>query len=465
MRLNIPDASRTDLEKRFEDFFYHGVCLGHTIKSYFSVTLGVAVSSACSALAHLSWLILFGPFHKGESGGEMNSGRVLFALSADVERYNRLIFPIANCFRTEGRGFLFANVNSAERLKDKDYWCTTPWICHRGTLYSRVNFLKDLPKIVSRFNVWRKANNLPWHTVLPFAFRLAHVYVYIDGFKKFLSETKPSCIVVDYEHYSTWAALIEVARKCGVPSIALMHGEIYSSYGWTPLLADKVVVWGESQKRQLVSFGVDPARIEVCGCPRIADHITADVIEIRNRLGLSGEKPIVLLATNPILIPDRLRLVEVFGEALKGIDGVQGIIRLHPSEKLEVYESAINRFPHLKFYEAKGWSVEESIAISTLIVNHDSTFGDDALVYGKPVVEIDVLERGLTNGKKLVEKAACPCAMTSDELKAWVLKIVSNPEYGRHLVKASRPFVQDIFFAVGDAAAAESANCIKKMAS
>ena len=465
MRINVSDAVRADLEKRFESFFYHGVCLGHTIKSYFSVTLDVGLTTACSAFARWMWFMLFGPFRHGESRGKEKSGCVLFALSANVDRLSRLIFPIAEHFNSSERAFLFATADSAKHLNKEDTWHTIPWTCHCRSLRSRWNFFKDLVRIVSTFSKWRKENHLPWYAVSQFLYRCAHIYAYIDGFARYLARVRPLCVVVDYEHYSTWAVLIEVARTHGIPSLTLMHGEIYSAYGWMPLLADKVAVWGNSQKRQFVSFGVDPTRVEVCGCPRLASNITAGSIEIKNRLGLDCGKPIALLATNPILISDRLRLVEVFGEALKGVEDVQGVIRLHPSETLGAYEPAIKRFPHLKFFEAKGWSVEESISISTLIVNHDSTFGDDALAYGKPVVEIDVLERGLTNGKKLVEVASCPCAKTADELKVLVLKIVYDLGYRKHLVEASRPFVHDIFAAIGDAAAVNTALCVKRLAS
>lgn len=462
MRINVPDAARADLEKRFESFFYHGVCLGHTIKSYFSVTLAVDLTTACSAFAHWMWLMLFGPVHHGESGGDMKSGCVLFALSADVDRLSRLVFPIAEQFSSSERAFLFATADSAKHLKKEDTWYTIPWTCHCGTFRSRWNFFKDLVRIVSTFNKWRKENGLPWHAVFQFLYRCAHIYTYIDGFARFLERAKPSCIVVDYEHYSTWAALIEVARKFGVPSLTLMHGEIYSAYGWTPLVSDMVAVWGESQKRQLVGFGVPSERIKVCGCPRLDTDLKVDEMKVRKRLGLDSEKPIVLLAMNPILIEYRMKILSVFSEALLNLDSVQGVVRLHPSERLDTYAPIVSRYSHIRILSAQEWTCEEAIAVARVIVNQDSGFGSDALVYGKPVIEIDVLSQPLTNGQKLVDRAGCPCANDWKTLRDEIVRVVSGNEYCQSLLDKSRVYVGDLFFATATEAAINTANLVKQ---
>lgn len=462
MRINLPDSIKFDLEKRFENFFYKDLCLGHVIKSYFSITLNVDAKTSLIALSHLLWLLAFGPRHRGCARGDFGRGRTLFALSADVERYNNLVFPIACQLKPDQRAFLFANCTSAQHLKDGEPWITIPKTCYTGTAYSRVNYLRDIPKIVKLYYKWRVENKLTWYAAFPFLLRMAHIYVYRDGFERFLQNIKPVAIVVDYEHYSTWAVLIDTAKGLKIPTITLMHGEIYSAYGWTPILADKVAVWGESQKRQLMEFGVASERIKVCGCPRLDADLKVDDVKVRARVGLDPGKSVALLATNPILIEDRMKILSVFSEALLNLDSVQGVVRLHPSERLDTYAPIVSRYSHIRILSAQEWTCEEAIAVARVIVNQDSGFGSDALVYGKPVIEIDVLSQPLTNGQKLVDRAGCPCANDSKTLRDEIVRVVSDNEYWQSLLDKSRAYVGDLFFATATEAARNTANLVKQ---
>ena len=74
----------------------------------------------------------------------------------------------------------------------------------------------------------------------------------------FLESTRPSCIVFDYEHLHPWAVLALIARRRGVKTLNLMHAEIYSRYAWAPLLSSEIAVWGELQRKSLLSYGVLP---------------------------------------------------------------------------------------------------------------------------------------------------------------------------------------------------------------
>ena len=465
MRLNLSDEEKFDLERRFADFRYHGVSLGRSLKSYFGVTLDASIGAAVSSFVHWLYLIMFGPRRRGERHG-MSRGKVLFALSGNTDRLKRLVFPIANAFDSNERSFLFWDKSAAISLEDASNWCDMHFVRHKSGIRARFAAFRGLFRIVRIFVGWAHAHNLPLRLSWGFVRYVSCLYGYIDGIRSFLEEDTPKCVVVDYEHFYVWSSLIQLAQGMSIPTMTLMHGEIYSAYGYTPVIADKVAVWGESQKRQLVGYGVDARRIVVCGCPRIEPNVCCAINReaVIARLGLPPTKPIALLATNPVLPEYRIRQVKDFCEALKGVEEIQGVVRLHPSESRSVYEGCIEQCPWVRFYEAKEWTVEESLGIARVVVNHDSGFGADALVYGCPVIELDDLPGGLTNGKKFVDGAGCPCVRGIEGLRNELVQAVEDDAYYNHLLRISRPFVKDIFFSFGDVAAKNTVGAIMELA-
>ena len=454
MRLSLSDEEKFDLERKFADFRYHGVSLGRSLKSYFGVTVDASFGVAVSSFVHWLYLMMFGPRHIGECHGT-SRGKVLFALSGNTDRLKRLVFPIANAFDVNERSFLFWDKGAAVSIGDDSNWCDVHYVRHKSDVRARLAVLRDLFNIARMFVGWARAQNLPLRLSWSFVYYVSCLYGYIDGIKRFLKEEKPKCVVVDYEHFYVWSSLIQLAQGMSIPTMTLMHGEIYSAYGYTPVISNKVAVWGESQKKQLVGYGVDARRIVVCGCPRVdANGCCAINREaVIARLGLPLTKPIALLATNPVLIEYRIKQVKDFCEALKGVEEIQGVVRLHPSESLSVYEGCIVQCPWVRFYEAKKWTIEESLGIARVVVNHDSGFGADALVHGCPVIELDNLPGGLTNGKKLVDEAGCPCVRDIEALRNELEQVVKDDAYHNQLIEKSRHFVKNLFFSFGDAAA------------
>ena len=100
--------------------------------------------------------------------------------------------------------------------------------------------------------------------------------------------------------------------------------------------------------------------------------------------------------------------------------------------------------------------------MARVIVNQDSGFGSDALIYGKPVIEIDVLSQPLTNGQKLVDWAGCPCTNDAKTLRNEIIHVVSDNEYWQSLIDKSRAYVEDLFFATATEAARNTANLVKQ---
>lgn len=463
MQIALTDEIRYDLERRLARRKFMGVEIGLTLKSLLLTTKETSFCHAVKQMMHLLRFLVFGP-RRRKAMPQLRRGIGLILLNSDSPRLVKLILPIVSTFNQDEYNVMTCTESAPTCFPKEVGWCRACCALPLHSFSARVKAVAESPCYLGELYRWVRDNRLPVTLIPEFLFNICYRYVYIKGAYEFLEKVRPRFVMADYEHLHPWSSLFLVARRKGIQTLNLMHGEIYSAYAWMPLLSDVIACWGESQKRQLIGLGLDAGRIRVCGCPRIDRSINVDVAGVRSRLCVDATKPVALLATNPILWEYREKQVVVFAEALKDIGTVQGLVRLHPSERLEQYAGLSARFPWVKFYDAQSWTLEESIAVSRVVVNHDSGLGDDALVYGRPVIELDVLPIGLTNGRKLVERAGCPLAKDAGELRKTIVDLCTNEDsYRRHLGLAE-PFVKDLFFAVGDEAGRNTASVLREIA-
>jgi hypothetical protein len=244
----------------------------------------------------------------------------------------------------------------------------------------------------------------------------------------------------------------------------MMHGVIYGQYGYAPLLSDVALCWGREQVEQMIERGVEPERLLITGCQRLTRTPRVGGEEIRARLGLPLNRPIVMLATGPMAREEWRKLVFTFGEAFQDHAGVCGVVRLHASEKLDNYQAEMSRYPGIRFLENHQWTVEEAMAACDVVVMHNSGLGNDALVFKRLVVLLDVLASPLSNGRVLANKAGSPVASTANELRQIVDRIFTDADYRQGLHRQAEEYVSQFCAVFGQDAAHNVAVEVKKMA-
>lgn len=78
-------------------------------------------------------------------------------------------------------------------------------------------------------------------------------------------------LIVWNDIYPTERALIDFARKRGIKTCVMQHGRRGSSQYYPPfskeIYADKLLVWGEADKKALLEVGHPDSKIQVVGCP------------------------------------------------------------------------------------------------------------------------------------------------------------------------------------------------------
>ena len=279
----------------------------------------------------------------------------------------------------------------------------------------------------------------------------------------FLKDHSPSAILTEYDRNQLWSCLVLAARKVGIPSMTLVHGVIErDAFGFSPVLADHILCWGELDRATLIDAGEAPSRVTVAGCPRLNRDLPSPSLEVRRRLGIDHDGTVAMLATSPE--SHRLALTEAFCTAIERLPRMSGVVRLHPSEDLTAYETMTARHPTVSFVENGRASSDEALAATDVVVVRASGFGSDALVKRKPVVVLSPDQKPTGHDLDLIEIAGCPHAHDADELTAVLTRMAQDPAYRAEREIAAERFVTRFCAAFGDESADLTAAAVRAVA-
>lgn len=279
---------------------------------------------------------------------------------------------------------------------------------------------------------------------------------------RFLDATMPSAVLVEYDRNTRGACLVLAARQRGIPTMTLMHGVINGPFGYTPVLAERVLCWGTLQREQLISLGTPPGRIDVVGYPPLDPGLSAERPMIRRRLGISEDAVVALLATNPVGLGDRMRLATLFCEAVLRVEGVCGVVRLHPSESMSAYQDVRGRYPGVRFTANQEMTLEEAIVLGDVSVVHASGFGGEALAMGGLCIVLDALQRAFGHAEDLTRRGGVPSVQNGEELAALLERIRDDAAYRSYLREEAHGFVRAQYHALGDAACRNIASVVQE---
>jgi hypothetical protein len=277
----------------------------------------------------------------------------------------------------------------------------------------------------------------------------------------FLKAARPRAVLAECDRDFTSSCVVLSARSLGIPTYTLVHGVLNEqAVGYVPVLADRVFCWGELQRRQFLAAGEDPAKVVVAGCPRLTRELAVTAAQARVKLGLDSRKPVMLLGTNPTAPAACLEMAEMFCVAVGRLPGVSAVVRLHPSERLEVYAPVAQRYPAVRFTSNSDATLDEALAAADVVVVPNSGLGSDALVKRRLVIVLDLLGLPPGHGRDLVDLAGCPRVTDAEGLAAAAARLLFDDAARRECAALAERFVGDSCAAFGRDAAARIAACI-----
>jgi hypothetical protein len=220
---------------------------------------------------------------------------------------------------------------------------------------------------------------------------------------------RPDALVLDEDATPLARAAVAVGRRYGATSLVVQHGVPYCRFGFTPLAADRVLVWGESSRQRLIEWGLPAERIRVTGSPQ-HDHSRWERLVTRQH-GLPFGKPwhteevgrprILLLTTvpprddRPDAVALRLtgrtyaQMLRTAFAAVAQIDGAELFVRLHPRSGDDPMVRALRaEFRTLRTRLVRRGCLEESLAGVSCVLSCLSSAGVEATLAGVPVIQL-----------------------------------------------------------------------------
>ncbi len=280
----------------------------------------------------------------------------------------------------------------------------------------------------------------------------------VDLTFELIKRDNPSLLVTTDDCASVQRTMIEVFRRNGIRSLDLL---VYSvsehSFTWKNLATDFVALEGDFARRVFLSCGISEGRLFITGQPRFDFVPYKDKVfnadRIYNKLGISRDKKIVTLTTNPVVINIRenekvILLREVYG-ALKELGDYHLVVKLHPSDFDGTLEKAVARDVGLTNVTiARDVDIEtfELFYVSDLVITTVSTTGPEAIVMDRLLIQVTLSQN---------EPAWMPCASSGaalgvdrqEMIKPTILDALKNlEEIKRRLSPYRERFVTDQYY-------------------
>lgn len=289
-----------------------------------------------------------------------------------------------------------------------------------------------------------------------------------------LDAFKPRVLVVGNDLTVEGRAGCRVAASRGVPTAMFMHGNITASALQTLHCADRLLVYGELHRDDLVQQGIAPARIVVCGAPNL-DHRKQQSGQVhpllQSRLGLRTNDPWILVATSgpghlishrhhALVIEHLVRLSMAFPK-------VPVVVKLHRKDRLRYYQQGLKDCAASKLIvvaeDSPGFpgDIFEWLEGCRVVLTGASTVAVEAMLMNVPVITMDFCHE--IHAVDFIEAGATTHVSTSPALVEAVQAIVSGQGPGAEVQAHVQAYLKKAFYALDGLSASRGAQSLMEM--
>jgi hypothetical protein len=221
--------------------------------------------------------------------------------------------------------------------------------------------------------------------------------------KQFLfSQPKLKLIVGDFDRGNDTCVLFAVSKSLRIESFTLQHGAINPPYGYVPIIADQIWVWGLMAQKQLIDLNVSLDQITIVGSPIIDDYHISEHFRTQtvNKYKLKENRTIILALSSPI-DSYNVTLVSFFKEIKLKYGNAKDnfFVKLHPSTNSKNYSWIVDDF-EIDILPQEV-TFEELINITDYLLIHSSGIANEALFFGVKIGVLDILPFSAGNGLEL----------------------------------------------------------------
>ena len=232
-----------------------------------------------------------------------------------------------------------------------------------------------------------------------FKVRLPDLLCRIDKFHDFfIRKDHLRAVLLDEDITPNKNAFCQIASKHSVHSYVECHGALAGAYGYTPLTAYRIFVWGAEQKNRLIQWGCPPDKVIVSGCSRYRQYQKMSDADARKdvfrRFNFAENTKTILFAPhhsydkrhfgNQLVFS---RIQSILDVILKYPD-IQIIIKLHPGDIKAHYYFGRCCQPDVRcrIKILKEFDTYLLTKASDFLIVHDSTMAIDGFALEKNVI-------------------------------------------------------------------------------
>jgi hypothetical protein len=212
---------------------------------------------------------------------------------------------------------------------------------------------------------------------------------------------RPELLVMDEDATPMKRIALATARRYGGKSYVVQHGAPVARFGFAPLAADGIFVWGRSTREQLQRWDVPAERVFVTGSP--SHDRLYQALQKRPGQNARSEAPprILLLATVPPRDerPDVIEMnmnsrtygemIEAAFAAVESVPGATLVVKPHPrTQEDSAVLGATARHDSLKVEQSKSRSLADALRGVDCVLSCLSSAGIEATLAGLPVIQL-----------------------------------------------------------------------------
>ncbi len=275
---------------------------------------------------------------------------------------------------------------------------------------------------------------------------------YGELFSAFLDMLQPALVLFGHEAFTIDRVLVRLAQTRSIPTAAFLHGGIAPRFGFRGLVgdADSLLVWNDLDVELLTSYGVKASRLKKIGSLRYQAMYDKYKVSMgpalfaegkrgaKTRLGLPGDRPVVLLITAainagfaaPVANPQKhLETVGELVELFRTRQEISFIIKAHPTyDYYEIYRKLQERGLD-NFYFLEESTLEDAVNASDvcLLVNYCTTALLEAMLNRLPLLYLETAIYPLSDWRDNVSEAGIQRVQTVPELGKQIDSLLIDP--------------------------------------
>ena len=315
-------------------------------------------------------------------------------------------------------------------------------------------------------NFFKFSDQKLWILLKPFLVelldkRILDIIVEIENSKLFISEKKPSTIIVLSENGITEQILLKLAKKYSIKTVLLQHGSILDSndaidynrsQGIFPIQSDKFFAWNNSSVKCILKSNCSEQKIKIIGSPNI------DRIFLKKDVSRKNTKKVLLLTTGPRnqqSVGYSIEQWEKYEEDIKKIckivtrEKMELVIKQHPDlGEHNLSEQFFKEFPDIKVI--KHGEILNLLLESQYIVS----LGFSSTILEAQVIEKPVISLLVDHDVYGIPKNALDSCLVSDieNFEKNFLQLIKDSKFCEEIIKNGIKQLESDFTNIGNSA-------------